>query len=104
MCNVSNVDDEVNRKVIEDKKASIEISCAEAAPIFRPSNIVVRQQKQNVDNGEVEFLNIFACFLFPSILLEKAKNIQLTSILLQSADNIQGFLRPPFKLPRRTLL
>ena len=73
MCNVSNVDDEVNRKVIEDKKASIEISCAEAAPIFRPSNIVVRQQKQNVDNGEVEFLNIFACFFVSIYTAGKGK-------------------------------
>ena len=59
LCNVSNVDDAVYRKVDEDKKVSIERSFIETSPIFQPSNIVAGQQKQNANNDEDEFANIF---------------------------------------------
>ena len=34
LCNVSNVDDAVDRKIIEDKKVSIERSCIGTSPVF----------------------------------------------------------------------
>ena len=93
LCNVSNVDDAVDRNVVEDKKVSIERSCIETSPIFQPSNIVVGQQKQNANNDKDEFANIFPSLLFPSTPLQSTENIQLPSISLPS--NIQGFLQPP---------
>ena len=103
LCNVSNVDDAVYRKVDEDKKVSIERSFIETSPIFQPSNIVAGQQKQNANNDE-EFANIFPSLLFPSTPLQGTENIQLPFISLQSTDNIWGFLQPPFRILRRTLL
>ena len=82
MCNVSNVDDVVDRKFVEDKKVSIKRSCTVTSSIFQLSNIAVGQPKQNGNSNENEFANIFPSLLF-------------TSTPLQSADNIQGFLQPP---------
>ena len=88
LCNVRNVDDAVDRKVINDKKVSIKRSCTEASPIFQPSIIVTGQQRQNANNDEDKIL-------FPSTPLESTENIQLPSASLQSTDNIQGFLQSP---------
>ena len=44
--NASNVDDEVDRKVVEDKKLSVERSCIETSSVFQPSNIVAGEQKK----------------------------------------------------------
>ena len=66
LCNVSNVDDAVDRKVVVDKKVSIERSCIETSPIFKPSHFVAGQQKQNTNNDEDEFADIFPSLLFPS--------------------------------------
>ena len=98
MCNVNNVYDAVDRKVVEDKKVSMETSCTGTSPIFKSSNIVADYQKQNANNDEDEFANIFPSLLFPSTRLQIRENIQLPSILLQSTDNIQGF-----RISRRTL-
>ena len=95
MCNENNVYDAVDRKVVENKKVSMETSCTGTSPIFKPSNIVADYQKQNANNDEDEFANIFPSLLFPSARLQIRENIQLSSILLQSTDNIQGFLQPP---------
>ena len=95
LCNVSNVDDAVDRKVVEDKKVSMERSCIGTSPIFKPSNIVADHQNQNANNDEDEFANIFPSLLFPSTPLQNTENIQLSSISLQSIDNIPGFLQPP---------
>ena len=70
-------------------------SCIGTSPIFKPSNIVADHQKQNANNDEDEFANIFPSLLFPSTPLQNTENIQLSSISLQSTDNIQGFLQPP---------
>ena len=86
LCNISNVDDAVDRKVVEDKKVSMERSCIGTSPIFKPSNIVADHQKQNANNDD-KFANI----------LQNTENIQLSSISLQSTDNIQGSLQPPSK-------
>ena len=59
LCNVSNVDDAVDRKIVEDKKVSIERSCIGTSPIFKPSNTVADHQNQNANNDEDEFANIF---------------------------------------------
>ena len=93
LCNVSNVDDAVDRKVVEDKKVSMERSCIGASPISKPSNIVADHQKQNANNDD-KFANIFPSLLFPSTPLQNTENIQLSSISLQSTDNIQGSLQP----------
>ena len=95
LCNVSNVDDAVDRKVVEDKRVNMKRSCIETSPIFKPSNIVADHQKQNANNDEDEFANISPSLLFPSAPLQNTENIQLSSISLQSTDNIQGFLQPP---------
>ena len=95
MCNENNVYDVVDRKVVENKKASMETSCIGTSPIFKTSNIVADYQKQNANNDEDEFANIFPSLLFPSTLLQNTENVQLSSISLQSTDNIQGFLQPP---------
>ena len=95
LCNVSNVDDAVDRKIVEDKKVSIERSCIGTSPIFKPSNTVADHQNQNANNDEDEFANIFPSLLFPSTPLQNTENVQLPSISLQSTDNIQGFLQPP---------
>ena len=95
LCNVSNVDDAVDRKIVEDKEVSMERSCIGTSPIYKPSNIVADHQKQTVNNDEGEFANIFPSLLFPSTPLQNTENIQLSSISLQSTDNIQGFLQPP---------
>ena len=95
LCNVSNVDDAIDRKVVEDKKVSIERSCIGTSPIFKSSNIVAENQNQNANNDEDEFANIFPSLLFPSTPLQNTENIQLSSISLQSTDNIPGFLQPP---------
>ena len=47
LCNVTNVDNAVDRKAVENKKVSTERGCIETSPIFQPSNIVAGQQKQN---------------------------------------------------------
>ena len=94
MYNVNNVYDAVDRKVVEDKKVSMETSCTGTSPIFKSSNIVADYQKENANNDEDEFANIFPSLLFPSTRLQIRENIQLSSILLQSTDNIQGFLQP----------
>ena len=94
LCNVSNVDDTVDRRVVEDKKVSMERSCIGTSPIFKPSNIVADHQKQNANNDD-KFANIFPSLLFPSTPLQNTENIQLSSISLQSTDNIQGSLQPP---------
>ena len=94
LCTISNVDDLVDRKVVEDKNVSMERSCIGTSPIFKPSNIVADHQKQNANNDEDEFINIFSSLLFPSTPLQNTENMQLSSILLQSTDNIQGFLEP----------
>ena len=65
-----------------------------ASPIFKPSNIVADHQKQNANNNEDEFANIFPSPLFPSTLLQNTENIQMSSISLQSTANIQGFSQP----------
>ena len=95
MCNENNVYDVVDRKVVENKKASMETSCIGTSPIFKTSNIVADYQKQNANNDEDEFANIFPSLLFPSTRLQIRENIKLSSILLQSTDYIQGFLQPP---------
>ena len=95
LCNVSNVDDAVDRKVAEDKKVSMERSCIGTSPILKPSNIVADHQGQNDNNDKDKFANIFPSLLFPSTLLQNTENVQLSSISLQSTDNIQGFLQPP---------
>ena len=84
LCNVSNVDDTVDRRVVEDKKVSMERSCIGTSPIFKPSNIVADHQKQNANNDEDEFANIFPSLLFPSTPLQNTENIQLSSKSLQS--------------------
>ena len=95
MCNVSNVDDAVDRKVVENQKVSMKRSCIGTSPIFKSSNIVTDHQNQNANNDEDEFANIFPSLLFPSAPLQNTENIQLPSISLQSIDNILGFLQPP---------
>ena len=95
LCNVSNLDDGVDRKVVEDKKVSMERSGIGTSPIFKPSSIVADHQNQNANNDEDEFANIFPSLLFPSTRLQNTENIQLSSISLQSADNIQGFSQTP---------
>ena len=95
LCNVSNVDDAVDRKVVKDKKVSMEKSCIVTSPTFKPSNIVADHQNQNANNYEDEFANIFPSLLFPSTPLQNTENIQLSSISLQSTDNIPGYLQPP---------
>ena len=95
LCNVSNVDDAVDRKLVEDKKVSKERSCIGTSPIFKPSNIVADLHKQNANNYECEFANILPSLLFPSTPLQNTENIQPSSISLQRIDNIQGFLQPP---------
>ena len=59
------------------------------------SNIAADHQKQNASNDEDEFANIFPSLLFPSTPLQNTENVQLSSISLQSTNNIQGFLQPP---------
>ena len=95
MRNENNVYDVVDRKVVENKKASMETSCIGTSPVFKTSNIVADYQKQNANNDEDEFANIFPSLLFPSTRLQIRENIKLSSILLQSTDYIQGFLQPP---------
>ena len=95
LCNVSNLDDGVDRKVVEDKKVSMERSGIGTSPIFKPSSIVADHQNQNANNDEDEFANIFPSLLFPSTLLQNTENVQLSSISLQSTGNIQCFLQPP---------
>ena len=95
LCNVSNVDNAVDRKVVEDQKINMQRSCTGTSPIFKPSNIAADHQKQNASNDEDEFANIFPSLLFPSTPLQNTENIQLSSISLQSTDNIPGFLQPP---------
>ena len=94
LCNVSNLDDGVDRKVVEDKNVSMERSGIGTSPIFKPSSIVADHQNQNANNDEDEFANIFPSLLFPSTRLQNTENIQLSSISLQSTDNIQGFSQP----------
>ena len=95
LCNVSNVDDAADRKAVEDKNVSMERSCIGTSPTLKPSNIVTDHQNQNANNDEDEFANILHSLLFPSTLLQNTDNIQLSSISLQSIDNIPGFLQPP---------
>ena len=52
----------------------------ETSPIFQPSKIVAGQQKQNANNDEDEFKNIFPW----------TENIQLPYVSLQSAENVQA--------------
>ena len=92
--NVSNIDDAVDPKVVEDKKVSTERSCIGTSPILKPSNVVADHQKQNSNNDEDEFATIFPSLLFPSTPLQNTENIQLPSISLQRTDNIQAFLQP----------
>ena len=95
LCNASNVDDAVDRKVVKDKKVSMERSCIVTSPTFKSSNIVADHQNQNANNYEDEFANTFPSLLFPSTPLQNTENIQLSSISLQSTDNIPGYLQPP---------
>ena len=94
LCNVSNLDDGVDGKVVENKKVSMERSGIGTSPIFKPSSIVADHQNQNAKNDEDDFANIFPSLLFPSTRLQNTENIQLSSISLQSTDNIQGFSQP----------
>ena len=52
LCNVSNLGDGVDRKVVEDKKVSMERNGIGTSPIFKPSNIVADHQNQNANNDE----------------------------------------------------
>ena len=70
LCNVNNVDDAIDCKVVEDKKVSRERSCIETSPVFKPSNLVADHQKQNAKNDEDEFANILPSVLFPSTPLQ----------------------------------
>ena len=88
LCNVSNVDDAVDRKVVEDKKVSMERSCIATSAIFKTSNIVADHQNQNANNDEDEFANIFPSLLFPSTLLQNTENIQLSAVYCYKAQII----------------
>ena len=88
MCNVSNVDDAVDRKVAEDKKVSMERSCIGTSPILKPSNIVADHQGQNDNNDKDKFANIFPSLLFPSTLLQNTENIQLSAVYCYKAQII----------------
>ena len=88
LCNVSNVDDAVERKVVEDKKVSMERSFIGTSPIFKSSNIVADHQKENSNNDEDEFANIFPSLLFPSTLLQNTENIQLSAVYCYKAQII----------------
>ena len=88
MCNENNVYDAVDRKVVENKKVSMETSCTGTSPIFKPSNIVADYQKQNANNDEDEFANIFPSLLFPSTLLQNTENIQLSAVYCYKAQII----------------
>ena len=80
MAVADDVDDVVDRKVVEDKKVSIERSCIETSPIFQPSNIVTGQQKQNANNDEDESADIFlsvSCFHLHRYKTQKIYNCHL---------------------------
>ena len=49
LCNISNVDDAVDRKVVEDKKYSMERSCIGTSPIFKPSNIIADHSRKTIE-------------------------------------------------------
>ena len=86
LCNVSNVDDAADRKVVEDKRVSMERSCIETSPIFKPSNIVADHQKQNANNDEDEFANIspsLSCFHLHRYKTQKIYSCHLYSYKAQ---------------------
>ena len=88
LCNISNVDDAVDRKFVEDKKVSMERSCIGTSSIFKSSNIVADHQKQNRNNDENEFANIFPSLSFPSTPLQDTENIQLSAVHCYKAQII----------------
>ena len=83
LCNISNVDDAVDRKVVEAKKYSMVRSCIGTSPIFKPSNIIADHSRKTVEERADLCLESKTKFFF-----EKHTESSDAGELLEIAQNV----------------